>query len=206
MKFKYYLKGLGMGIIVTTIIMTVSCVVHNNNLSDQEIIEKAEKLGMVMTESQTESKDDLFGNNGKESESGDDSETESDSEPRSERETNKESEMITLESETEESEVQESVTQDSQTQEPETQETETQETETQGPTHIEVTQYILHISWGDTPRMIATELYENGMVDSASSFRKYLADNGYAGKLRSGTYTITKGMSYKEIAQMITKK
>ena len=48
MRFKYYLKGLGMGIIITTIIMTVSCVIHNNNLSDQEIIEKAMELGMVM--------------------------------------------------------------------------------------------------------------------------------------------------------------
>lgn len=186
MKFKYYLKGLGMGIIVTTIIMTVSCVVHNNNLSDQEIIEKAKKLGMVMAESQTESEDNLFGNNKESSDSGDDSEMESDSETQSETETE-------LESQTQK-------TEDSQLKEPETQETESQDT-----IYIEITQYILHVNTGDTPRMIATELYENGMIDSASAFRKYLGDNGYAGKLRTGTYTITKGMSYEEIAQMITK-
>lgn len=55
MRFKYYLKGLGIGIIFATLIMTVSSVIHNNNLSDEEIIKRAEKLGMVMLESETES-------------------------------------------------------------------------------------------------------------------------------------------------------
>ena len=44
-----------MGIIITTIIMTVSCVMHNNNLTDQEIIEKAMERGMIMPENEKES-------------------------------------------------------------------------------------------------------------------------------------------------------
>ncbi len=61
MKFKYYLKGLGMGILFATIILSVSNLVHNQELTDSEIVERAEALGMVMPD--TEGKDDLFGNN-----------------------------------------------------------------------------------------------------------------------------------------------
>ncbi|MBE5887300.1 MAG: endolytic transglycosylase MltG [Lachnospiraceae bacterium] len=217
MRFKYYLKGLGMGIIITTIIMTVSCVMHNNNLSDEEIIKKAIELGMVMPDSENESTSGLFGNNDKES-----SESENDSDSEGEPQSGSESEIepneTEIPSETEsssetetpsETEIPNESESSSEIQPPSESEnpTESEEPSTQTPPqHVEITQYVLHIQWGDTPRMIANELFENGMIDSASKFRKYLADNKYAGKLRSGTYTITKGMTYEEIAKMITKK
>ena len=59
MKLKYYLRGIGIGVIVATLIMTISSVRHNNNLSEDVIIKEALKLGMVMPES-TEEKDSLF--------------------------------------------------------------------------------------------------------------------------------------------------
>ena len=197
MRFKYYLKGLGMGIIITTIIMTVSCVIHNNNLSDQEIIEKAMELGMVMPDSEKESENGLFGSHDKES-----SESKEDSESEGEPQSGSESEIEPTETESEFPTESELPTETESSTEPETEEPSTQTP----PQHVEITQYVLHIQWGDTPRMIANELFENGMIDNASKFRKYLADNKYAGKLRSGTYTITKGMTYEEIAKMITKK
>ena len=49
-----------MGIIVATLIMTVSSVIHNNNLSDEVIIKEALKLGMIMPDS-TEEGDSLWG-------------------------------------------------------------------------------------------------------------------------------------------------
>ncbi|MBO5096822.1 MAG: endolytic transglycosylase MltG [Agathobacter sp.] len=219
MRFKYYLKGLGMGIIITTIIMTVSCVMHNNNLSDEEIIKKAIKLGMVMPDSENESASGLFGNNDKES-----SDSENDSDSEGEPQSGSESEIEPTETESEipsESELPSETELPSESETPNESEssseieppsenespTESEEPATQTPPqHVEITQYVLHIQWGDTPKMIANELFENGMIDSASKFRKYLADNKYAGKLRSGTYTITKGMTYEEIAKMITKK
>lgn len=60
MKLKYYLRGVGIGVIVATLIMTVSSVIHNNNLSEEMIIKEAQKLGMVMPES-SEDKDSLWG-------------------------------------------------------------------------------------------------------------------------------------------------
>ncbi|HHT97371.1 MAG TPA: endolytic transglycosylase MltG [Clostridiales bacterium] len=44
MKIKYYLRGLGIGLILSTIILTIS----KPKISDKEIIKRAKKLGMVM--------------------------------------------------------------------------------------------------------------------------------------------------------------
>lgn len=43
-----------MGILFATIILTISGVIHNNNLSEEKIIKEAKKLGMIMPE-ETES-------------------------------------------------------------------------------------------------------------------------------------------------------
>ena len=67
MKLKYYLRGIGIGVLVATFIMTVSSVVHNNNLSDDFIIKEAQKLGMIMPESEDD-KDSLWGNSNTEKE------------------------------------------------------------------------------------------------------------------------------------------
>lgn len=48
MKFKYYLRGLGIGILISTIILSVSFAMKKNDLSDDEIIARAKELGMVM--------------------------------------------------------------------------------------------------------------------------------------------------------------
>ncbi|MCI5621833.1 MAG: endolytic transglycosylase MltG [Lachnospiraceae bacterium] len=54
MRFKYYLRGLGIGIIVATVILSISFAIHGDNLSDAEIMRRAEKLGMVMPGSEGE--------------------------------------------------------------------------------------------------------------------------------------------------------
>ena len=57
MKLKYYLRGLGIGIIVTTLILMIAFSQYKNDISDAEIIKRAEALGMVMKD------DSLFGKN-----------------------------------------------------------------------------------------------------------------------------------------------
>lgn len=48
MKLKYYMRGLGIGILVTTIVLTLGG--KKERLSDKEIMARAGKLGMVMAE------------------------------------------------------------------------------------------------------------------------------------------------------------
>ncbi len=47
MKLKYYLRGLGIGIMVTTLILTLSSGVKKTEMTDAEIKERASELGMV---------------------------------------------------------------------------------------------------------------------------------------------------------------
>lgn len=47
MKLKYYMRGVGIGVFVTTIILVIAFAFTDNSMSDAEIIEKAKKLGMV---------------------------------------------------------------------------------------------------------------------------------------------------------------
>ena len=54
MKLKYYLRGMGIGIIVTTIILAISFSQREVEISDAEIISRAVELGMVMQEEDSE--------------------------------------------------------------------------------------------------------------------------------------------------------
>ena len=104
MKLKYYLRGLGIGVLVTTIILTIA---HHaqRKMSDADIIERAKELGMVMEE------DTLF----------DDSET-------------KENQTTTQDSTTEQGTTQEPTTKEPVTEEATTKEPVTEEPTTQKPT------------------------------------------------------------------------
>lgn len=50
MKLKYYLRGLGIGIIITTILLMIAFALHKPTMSDEDIIARAKQLGMVMPE------------------------------------------------------------------------------------------------------------------------------------------------------------
>lgn len=56
--------------------------------------------------------------------------------------------------------------------------------------------------WSD---QIAQKLKELDLVDDAKAFDDYLCDNNYASLIRVGSYKIPKGSSYEEIAKIITK-
>ena len=53
MKLKYYLRGAGIGVIVTTLIFTSAIAFDKPTMSQDDIIREAEKLGMVSKDSDT---------------------------------------------------------------------------------------------------------------------------------------------------------
>ena len=60
MKLKYYLRGLGVGVICTAIIMGIALSGNKKEtLTDAEIIERARLLGMVMEEEAGSGKEDF---------------------------------------------------------------------------------------------------------------------------------------------------
>jgi hypothetical protein len=64
LRFKYYLRGLGLGIIITTIILTISVRLQGGIMTDDRVIERATELGMVIPEddsaSQSEQNTEYF--------------------------------------------------------------------------------------------------------------------------------------------------
>ncbi len=54
MKIKYYLRGLGVGIVITTLILLIVFNTTGKNISDEEVVARAKALGMVMAESKDE--------------------------------------------------------------------------------------------------------------------------------------------------------
>lgn len=57
MRFKYYLRGAGIGVILTALIFTIAFAVYKPTLSDDEIMQKAEALGMEMPADDSDSAD-----------------------------------------------------------------------------------------------------------------------------------------------------
>ena len=57
MRFKYYLRGAGIGVILTTLIFTIAFAVYKPTLSDDEVMKKAEALGMEMPADDSDSAD-----------------------------------------------------------------------------------------------------------------------------------------------------
>lgn len=53
---------------------------------------------------------------------------------------------------------------------------------------------------------ISKELFNNGLIDDADTFNSYCIDNQYSKKLRSGTFSIPEGSTYDEIILILTRK
>ena len=197
MKLKYYLRGLGIGILVTALIMGISAG-RIKQMSDEEVRARARELGMV--ESTTLSNLGLQSN--KETETGDLIEEKSD-------ETKNETEAT--ETEPTDSEVVETETANSQVTEAETTDGQVVETEPAGPSFDEtvtddVQVVTITIASGESSVTVSNSLEKAGLVESASSYDKYLCSNGYDKKIITGTYHIPMGSTHEDIAKVITGK
>ncbi len=58
MRFKYYLRGAGIGVIVATLVLSIAFLFHDD-ISDEEVIRRAMKLGMVMQENSSGTLSDI---------------------------------------------------------------------------------------------------------------------------------------------------
>lgn len=195
MKLKYYLRGLGIGIVVTTLILTIAFSGHKEKLSDDEIIKRAEELGMVMADTEDTSSDEIPDDteNGTEIVSEDtenpldtEQDTEADTEPDSETETKADTKQDTkADSEQGTGQAEEN--------------TPVQETAAQSGTG----EVSFTISSGESSDTVAFNLYKAGLVENASDFNRYMVNNNYDSRLRAGTYSLKSGMSYDEIMKVL---
>ena len=212
MKLKYYLRGLGIGMIVTALILGISFSNRQDQTSqimtDDQIRERAAELGMVDSSELTLA---ALQNSEKQPTEGTPEET-----TQTQEQNNIETEPeTTVPAETQATVEPETTQEPEATAEPEPEKT--AETEkTAGPettAEPEVTEApqrtqtaSITIQRGDDSGSASRRLYEAGLVENAKAFDNYLCNNGYSRSINPGTYEIAPGTSEEEIAKIITGK
>ncbi len=211
MKFKYFLRGLGVGIIFASIIsITAFQASDMNKISDKEVIEKAKELGMV--EKQESVQDTLKKEPATEGTkekvttqtvANQDTTTKDESQTKKKTTKDNTSEQKTTEEKTTKEKTTEQVTTQATTQESTTQKSTTEKSTTQEKKPEKKTVQIT-IRGGMSSYPVCQMLQELGMVKDAAEFDDYLVKNGYANRISVGTHTLTIGMSFEEIAIAIS--
>lgn len=221
MRLKYFLRGVGIGILVTTIILTATHA-SERRMSDSEVIDRAIELGMSFSashsgqQSGTEEASTDESSTGQET-SGDDvtddlqheSETETEMGSQSPSETvselagdgealpGKESEAVT------------GMTTQATTETAETTTELTTENENDGSAagvmNNEVT-CTISITKGMSSRTVCDMLKQNGIIEDAADFDRYLIKTGYDDKIRVGEVEVNSGMTYEELTALLYKK
>lgn len=203
-KLKMYLRGLGMGIIGTVLILSLSGI-HKEELSDDEIRAKALQLGMVDSKAVVLSEVDQV-TSAEDEEVAEETgmtkeETTEEENPGGETTPTTEAVPTEESAPTEETDVVKGVSDQKELSE-----------ETQLPQENSVSQQesdsekiaVLQIRAGSGSESISRQLEELGLVEDAKAFDQYLCNQGYARYLRIGTYEIPMGSSEEEIAKMLT--
>ncbi len=204
MKKKYFIRGFGMGVLFAAIIFGISYGTHN---TDEKVIERARELGMVKEKEQDEDTLDLATAVPKEgaeaSAAPEKADGSKDSEDTKKDEASQKGDDGEKKDAPDQAKVPEESPQPTPVREVVVQKTpkpaDSDNKPADGKTKIAVV--ITSGMWSDT---VAIQLAEAGLVDDAEAFDKYLNQNGYASKIKTGSYQIAPGLSYKEIARVIS--
>lgn len=198
MKFKYYLRGCGLGILVASIVLMVSFHSQNKTMDDTAVMERASELGMIMPETEivsteadsqlpesgTQSTDTDFSSNKNQKQNTKDSQNKTDGSSQKEE---KDTQMAS----------------DDKTGSGNNKDTESKKKEDKKEESEEIT---VEIKKGEVCRQLAEELEQIGLVEDAETFRKYMQQIGYDDRIKVGTYTLKRGMTEKEIADTFVEK
>ena len=221
MRLKYFLRGVGIGILVTTIILTATHA-SERRMSDSEVIDRAIELGMSFSashsgqQSGTEEASTDESSTGQET-SGDDvtddlqhdGETETEMGSQSPSETVSESTSDGKTSPGKESEAVTGMTTQAITETTETTTELTTEIENAGSAagvmNNEVT-CTINITKGMSSRTVCDMLKQNGIIEDAADFDRYLIKTGYDDKIRVGEVEVNSGMTYEELTALLYKK
>lgn len=230
MERKYYLRGLGLGITVTAVIMGIA-LSGNQSMTNEEIIARAKELGLVENtvlsntgsedagqenavdnpgqDIEDQSRDDIEGSQNDLAAAG--TEIDMDTEP-SNAETDTDSDAADeteQESAPEENDnganpAAEVVAGGEVQDEPPDFTADDAETEDDNEVAAPVTIKVITINSGDGSYTVAKKLENVGVVSSAATFDTFLCQNGYDKRLRTGTFSIPTDASDEQIARIVT--
>lgn len=200
-KNKYYMRGVGVGILVCALILIISRMNTGAVISDEEVISRARELGMIESGEQSLTEATSVSDV-----------TESPQEPSvsASPETTPEPEITASPEETGEPyedpspepspDASEEPSPEA-SPEPSPEETPSDEDD---PLLTDLVYVTLTIYGGNSSDTVARRAEELGLVTNAKEFDEYLVSNGYANRIRVGSFQIPLGASYEYIAKAIT--
>lgn len=200
MKLKYYLRGLGIGILITTVILGLAGI-GRKNMTDEEVVKRAKELGMVESTLLSDLPDQT------KAEEVRPTEPETSLQPETSEQENSAEPEAGPEPETSEPEVSPEPEESASTPEtpvaPEETPVSSEDGNPDTPAGETVT---LVIGRGESSTTVSKNLKKAGIVEDAAAFDRFLCNNGYDKKIITGTYEIPYGASEEEIAKIITRK
>lgn len=204
MKLKYYLRGIGIGIIVTAIILSIVNGVSNssNKMTNPQIVEKAKELGMVTKDEYDIVKQDL---NTAKSDIDDLKAELSKADTKENKESNDGS------NDSEETQADAKSTDESKTDQTDSKSSDEEKAKSSDKAKLtDPSQMAKDISFTISSGMgsedVAKVLEQKGIIVSASEFNKYLVESGNANYLQIGEFKADEGESYDSIISKITKR
>ena len=227
MNLKYYLRGLGVGIVVTSLILGIGLGSRKETLSNEEIKERARALGMVeepvtvaeaAAQQEAEATDDPQLKDDADPELKDDTADKADAEPEVSSEPTPDVEP-TASAAPEASALPETSAEpavDAAEPTPDVEPTASAAPEASAlpeasavpeagsETAAETKEIVdITINPGEGSYTISSKLEQSGLIDDAAEYDAYLCDNGYDTKLRAGVHKIPMGSTRVEIAKLL---
>lgn len=202
MKLKYFMRGLGSGIVLTAMVIALTT---KPNLTDAEIMKKATEFGMV-TETKTGINEDELGDLSKDEASNDEDSNSEDANSTNTKEsdgsmTDKGVGSKVAESSTDIEAIKDKDDENAKTPE-KSQELEKDTTKNKDNSKSIKTITIIKGSYSYT---VSKLLEDTGVIDNAKELDQYLVEHDFQKRIIPGTYEIEENTSYKKIAELITK-
>ena len=196
MRLKYYLRGIGIGIIFSTLLLTICLYFGKDSLaketlSDAEIIKRATELGMVMTDE------------GLEENVGEDIPKDSSIESKDKSSMNSKENII-------EEAVDESANESPKDSTAKEESSSEESTSVEQQNTSEVTEEVKYVPFtvksGESSEMVSKNLKKAGLIDSVDDFNKYLNKLNIDNLIQAGTFYVMEGSSYDDLAALLVNK
>lgn len=188
MKLKYYLRGIGTGMIVTTLILAISFSLRKPEMTDEEIRQRAQELGMVMQDDAQTTEQGTVATPTDTQAQG--QEAPPAGTPMAEQGT------LPQDAGTTAPVPEQPVQPDHASETPENGASAVPSGETAGSLRFVVES-------GDVCRIVCEKLQQKGLIADAQAMRSHMSELGYANSIRAGAYDIPYGLTMEEVAQVI---
>lgn len=179
MKLKYYLRGIGIGVFVTTVIFMSSISLHKNENTDAS---KENSMTVEALENSTQN-------------------SQAPEDVKKDRKPKEESVLTKQEPEVQNKPKETEKTEEEGLKEVKEQPKENKETELEEEPEDKVR---FEVSNGEFSDTVSRKLEAAGLIDDAASFNRFLVEKDYDDSILPGTYDIPKDATYDEIAALLT--